>query len=36
MTRRLMGLAKGKVLVVLEGGYNIEATALAAESTVRV
>lgn len=35
MTRRLQTLANGKVIAVLEGGYNLEATALAAESTVR-
>ena len=35
MARRLQTLAGGKVLAVLEGGYNLEATALAAEATVR-
>jgi len=36
MTKKLMTLAQGKVLAVLEGGYNLDSTALAAEATVRV
>lgn len=35
MASRLQELSGGKLMVVLEGGYNIEATALAAEATVR-
>lgn len=35
MTSRLQELAGGRLMVVLEGGYNVEATALAAEATVR-
>lgn len=35
MTRRLQTLSNGRVIAVLEGGYNLEATALAAEATVR-
>lgn len=36
MTNRLKGLANGRVLAVLEGGYSQEKTSLAAEATVRV
>jgi hypothetical protein len=35
MTRRLMGLAKGKVIVVLEGGYNFETLAVSSEAVLR-
>ena len=36
MTNKLKTLADGKLLAVLEGGYNLETTAQAAEATVRV
>ena len=36
MTSMLKGLAKGRVLVVLEGGYNIRSLALSTEACVRV
>lgn len=36
MTRKLLGLAKGKLVVALEGGYNEEMTATCAEAVIRV
>ena len=36
MTKRLMGLAEGRVLTVLEGGYNIENLCNCAEGVIRV
>jgi acetoin utilization deacetylase AcuC-like enzyme len=35
MTLRLQELAKGRVIMVLEGGYNLAATSNSAEATLR-
>jgi histone deacetylase 6 len=36
MTRKLLELAQGKMVVALEGGYNEEMTAMCAEAVIRV
>jgi histone deacetylase 6 len=36
MTSRLLGLAGGRVVLVLEGGYNLEAIALSSAACLRV
>ena len=35
MTNLLMGLAGGKVLAILEGGYNLKSISLSSEAVVR-
>jgi acetoin utilization deacetylase AcuC-like enzyme len=35
MLRRMMELAEGKVIVALEGGYNLQSISIASESVVR-
>ena len=35
MTQQLMGLASGKVVVALEGGYNLQSISRSAEAVCR-